>query len=410
MTSWYPARVLVEQGVVDAPLTREVLSRCRNAKVIPFESVAGETDRELLRRLFARPGAADTTRVASLARSSLLLLDSSEVFQTMTANAVFERRCHNFYKILPYTGVCRADCAYCWFKDPVLIPKVNVRFFDRLPHLLGRMADRTDRPTVFTFTHYKTDCFALEHLTGFVRRTARYFERQSQFYVQFLTKLAAVDCLLNPAPTRGTHVCFSVNASEVARAVELGASSVEARLHAGRKLADAGIPVMLRVDPMLAIDGWESAYVRLVDQIFEQFMPVHITIGTPRYQSLEELEIVLSHTRGKRAREIIREQAARMTANKPGAPMTTIAGEQSYYFKNMPVSYPTELRMQMYRLMVDRCRYYVAGLSLGLCEEPAEVWDACCVPWRGDPACDCSCNFVPASLSEIYWHTREKDG
>jgi len=27
-----------------------------------------------------------------------------------------------FLKILPYTGVCPYDCAYCWFKDPVLIP------------------------------------------------------------------------------------------------------------------------------------------------------------------------------------------------------------------------------------------------------------------------------------------------
>jgi spore photoproduct lyase len=178
-----------------------------------------------------------------------------------------QRRCFNFLKILPYTGTCPYNCAYCWFRDPVLVPRVNVRFFDHLPEQLADLREQGRVPTVFTFTHYKSDCFAIDHLTGYARLVADFFENEPGFVVQFLSKAHHVDSLLDPAPHRGTIVTFSVNAPWISRGIDLGTSSIEERLDAGRRLHQAGIPVMLRIDPMLVFDGWRDGYDELAAAI-----------------------------------------------------------------------------------------------------------------------------------------------
>lgn len=390
---WQPSLVLVDSGVKDNPETLKILGRCDRAAVQIVQSKNGRSDDDLLREV---TGEKSKEKLGHLARKSLLLFGCSDISQQMASGPVNERRCYNFTKITPYIGVCRASCGYCWFKDAVLIPKVNVQFFEFLPDLIAKYRTKQLNSVVFTFTHYKTDCFSIEHLTGFARKIATIFECNDGFYVQFLTKLHTVDALLKRPPSRGTIVAFSVNAPHVTRSVELGASPLIRRLDAGRRLSEAGIPVILRIDPVWAIGDWKRGYNELTHLISERFVPNQITVGTPRFQSLDELHRVIGAIKEPKTRIILEHEASKMTVSKPGCPDEN---GQPHYFKNLSVSYTYEIRRSLYKHIVDSLSQALPTVSIGLCEEPQEMWEACGLSWTCDPAIDCSCNYIPNPIT-----------
>jgi len=392
---WVPSDVIVGDSVVDHPVTKTILQNCKNAVVHVVELSNGESDAELLTRTL-RSTRHQAETASSLARKSLLLVDDKNIFQSMAAGAVPERRCFNFVKILPYSGVCRASCSYCWFKDPVLIPKVNVAFFEHLPGQLEKLIQERGRTQVLTFTHYKTDCFAIDHLTGFAGKLCAFFEKVDGCYVQFLTKQADVRPILQFSPKRGTIVCFSINAETVTKILEPGTSEIPYRLRAAQCLSNKGIPVLLRVDPMFSFDGWQDAYRSLALAIAETVRPQKITLGTPRFQSASEMERVVAAVETPKAQMMMGREVAKMGLNKPGLPRGGVACESMAYFKNMPMSYPAEMRVNLYASFIDAWRELGVPSSVGLCEEPAEIWDACGLQWHGDKTHDCTCNFIPS--------------
>jgi DNA repair photolyase len=397
---WQPARVIVDASVSHSEVTTNIIARCSNAEIHEIRDARDKTDRAVLVEALGISGKTPEPELKRLARTSLFLTESTELLQQMAAGPAMERRCFNFLKILPYTGVCPYDCAYCWFKDPVLIPRVNVRFFDQLPEALNRLRREGRTPTVFTFTHYKTDCFTMEHLTGFCRRAADFFETEPGFAIQFLTKSDQVDCLLQPAAAKKIIVTFSVNPTWITTHVDVATPPLEARLLAAQRLQAAGIPVMLRVDPMFVFENWQAAYDDMVKAIFAHFEPVHVTLGTPRFQDLTDLSAVVEGAGSPRARKFMTTQATQMGVSKPGRPQT----DESFrsHFKNMSVSYPDAVRVSLYRTVADAFLRRNSKLLLGLCEEPAHIWEEVGLRWTGDKTQDCSCNFVPATMTALF--------
>lgn len=398
---WQPARLIIDKRVADHPMTKRILSRCTTEEHhivdVPTNAMS---DRQILARTLRLDDDVSEAKLTALGRTSMLLSFSDQLVQQMAAGPALERRCFNFLKIMPYTGVCPYNCAYCWFKDPVLIPRINVEFFDRLPKVLDELRVARRTPTVFTFTHYKTDCFTMEHLTGMCLDAARFFENSDGFALQFLTKSDFVDCLLvDPVPQKCV-VTFSVNAPYIVKNVDLGTPLLSDRLAAARRLSDAGIPVMLRVDPMMIFDGWQRDYKAMVDQILDAFDPEHITLGTPRFQTKDELSVVVNQTSSSRAREFLSGQADLMDVHKPGIPEAD--GAFASYFANMSVSYDDAVRAELYSFVYNRFRERDPNLSIGLCEEPGSMWSRVGIDWSGDMTTACSCNFVTSTFRTLF--------
>lgn len=392
-SQWYPRHILVDGDVRDHPSTLEIIAASRGAKVIEVRAGPQATDRTILAEAFGIEATTENeSRLRTLSRQCLLLWDTPQLTQHMATGPAWERRCFNFLKILPFTGTCSFNCAYCWFKDPVLIPRVNARFFDRLPEEIDRLEAAGRRPLVLTFTHYKTDCFALEHLTGYCRKAADFFEDRPGFFVQFLTKSDWIETLLEPPVPRQALVSFSINPEAITRDVDLGTASVEQRLDAARRLSAAGISIAFRVDPMMIFADWEAAYERLAEDLLAAVRPDHITFGTPRFQTMDEVRRVAELTPSRRAKKFMEDQAALLGDNKPGQSLSTDSSDA--YFKNMGVSYPFETRVALYKNALNVFAARDASLSMGLCEEGPEMWDAVGLEWTGDRSRDCSCNFV----------------
>lgn len=392
---WQPQYLIVDETIADHETARAIIKNCVGSTLVRTNLEPGAGDSEILLRSLDIPSSRSTPQeLTSVSRRSLLLWHSNELTQHMATGPAWERRCYNFIKIMPYIGTCTFNCSYCWFKDPVLIPRVNVTFFDQLPGLLQGFANHGQAPKTFTFTHYKTDCFGLEHLTGFCRRAADIFENYEEFNIQFLTKSSWVDSLLvDPIPASAL-VGFSINAREVTETVDLGTAPLEERLEAAARLSAAGIPVVLRLDPMMLFPGWQQSYHDLAGQVMTRFRPAQVTLGTPRFQHQAELETVALTTKAPAARAFMQKQVPLMGVTKPGKSQQTDSDRA--YFKNMSVSYPDDDRRALYANAVTAFRGLDPTLDVGLCEEGADMWDAVGLPWTGDLTKDCSCNFLSA--------------
>lgn len=186
---------------------------------------------------------------------------------------------------------CPAHCQYCYLAGSLAGPPV-VRAYANLPKMLANTAayegtyppNRTwqtqavgsdgARPTTFEVSCY-TDVLGIEHLTGSMAECIRYYGTRSMGELRFVTKYDQVDSLLDLPHNGHTRARISLNADTVARRLEGGTASVEARLQAIRKLAlpsesgGGGYPIGLVIAPIMAIPDWREHYTALLDRIAE---------------------------------------------------------------------------------------------------------------------------------------------
>jgi len=173
---------------------------------------------------------------------------------------------------------CPAHCQYCYLAGSLAGPPV-IRAFANLPGILDNLA-RYETPgagrnenagTTFEASCY-TDPLSLEHLTGSLAETIRWFGTREHAYLRYTTKFDAVDPLFDLPHHGHTRPRASVNADPIARRLEGGTAPVSARLHALRRLAlprgEGGgeYPVGLVIAPIMPIEDWEQHYTQLLDE------------------------------------------------------------------------------------------------------------------------------------------------
>ncbi len=176
---------------------------------------------------------------------------------------------------------CPAHCQYCYLAGSLAGPPV-IRAFANLPNILDNLA-HYEKPgagrneaagTTFEASCY-TDPLALEHLTGSLAETIRWFGTREHAFLRYTTKFDAVEPLLDLPHNGHTRPRASVNADPVARRLEGGVAPVSARLAALRRLAlpraegGGGYPVGLVIAPIMPVDDWEAHYGRLLDDAQE---------------------------------------------------------------------------------------------------------------------------------------------
>ncbi len=187
---------------------------------------------------------------------------------------------------------CPAHCQYCYLAGSLTGPPA-VRAYANLPKMLANTATYegtyppnkswqstdTNRPTTFEVSCY-TDVLGIEHLTGSLAECIRYFGtrtngRRGYGQLRFVTKYDHVDGLLDLPHNGQTRARFSLNADSIARRLEGGTASLEARLQALRKLAlprergGGGYPIGLVIAPIMPIPDWRAHYTALLDRIAE---------------------------------------------------------------------------------------------------------------------------------------------
>ena len=256
---WMPDRVLFTAQASALPFAQRIRARAA-ALGVPVESLRG--DRVIgLRGKDER----ETYRIAKRTLSVVVAPASQRKLSPIPPSADWQ---------FHLAQGCPAHCQYCYLAGSLAGPPA-VRAFANLPEILAALpshvresaaVDAGTAPTTFEASCY-TDPLALEHLTGSLAETIRFFgsDAMAGAQLRWVTKFATVEPLLD-LPHRGRTRCrVSVNAEPIARRFEGGTASVAARLAAAAKLAEAGYPIGLVIAPIMPVEGWCEHYGELMD-------------------------------------------------------------------------------------------------------------------------------------------------
>ncbi len=262
---------------------------------------------------------------------------------------------------------CPYDCSFCYLKG-------TFRFYQEggrvLPHFKPRAKIRTDTEEFIrmdlepTLLNAGELCDALmgEGLEEPFSEFIMPLFAGTRHRVLFLTKGTSVGRFIEHPEWRSNAVLsWSLNAAPEAEQWEKLAPSTSDRIRAAGKVFDAGYEVRLRIDPMIPVEGWLEHYRGLVDEVFEQFYPERITLG-----SLRGLTSTRNSVKDKSWLSFLSEGS------------------------NWGLKVEQSVRAEVYAALIDYLREKYSYTSVGLCKETLSLWAALGLDWRLN-----RCNCLP---------------
>lgn len=266
---WMPKQVLITPAALEEPWGRQIYERAQ-ALGLPVQELKsnrltglrGEDERETYRK------AKSTLAIVTAPPGALKLqpIPPSADWQFHLAEG------------------CPAHCQYCYLAGSLQGPPV-IRTFANLPAILGNLANykKPNGVTTFEASCY-TDPLGIEHLTGSLAETMRFFGEQENMHLRWVSKFDQVGGLLQLPHNGNTQPRISLNTDFISRRMEGGTASMEARLAAIRKLAlpntagGGGYKVGLVIAPIMPVPDWEEQYTDLLDRLEETLdFPCEIT-------------------------------------------------------------------------------------------------------------------------------------
>jgi len=193
--------------------------------------------------------------------------------------------CPHFLE-LKWAYGCPFDCAWCYLKGTFRFrpegPRPTYKPLEKIKTHVDAFLNEVDTPEVLNTGEIADSLMGESGDCPFSKFIISLFEKQRTHRVLFVTKSANIKHLLDIPASRQAVVGFSLNAEAVAEKWENKAPPVKARVEAARKLYQHGYEVRVRIDPMVPVENWEKLYTRLIDSIFDSFIPERITLGSLR--------------------------------------------------------------------------------------------------------------------------------
>ncbi len=262
--------------------------------------------------------------------------------------------CCGYHVISPITN-CPMDCSYCvlqnYLNNPLLTLYSNLD--DLLQEIDGFLSSRS-QPLVRVGTGELSDSLALDPIIPLSEVLVPFFSERENGLLELKTKSVQVDPLLSMDPRKGTVISWSLNPQRVIEQEERGTASLSMRIEAARRCQDRGYPVGFHFDPMFYYDGWEEGYRNTVWELFGRVDPqrvIWISLGGFRYPP--------------QLKSIAKERF----------PDTRIFLGELFPGKDAKFRYLKEIRIEMYRKMVQWLREVDPRLFVYLCMESHEVWE-----------------------------------
>ena len=174
--------------------------------------------------------------------------------------------------LVPYTSSgCRAMCLYCY-----LVCNYNkcayLRLFVNREQMLDRLLEKDAAAVVpQTFEIGSNSDLLLENtITDNLHFTIERFAREGRGNLTFPTKFDMVNPLLGLDHRGKTIFRMSVNPQGIIRLIELGTSTLRARIRALNDVAEAGYPVGLLIAPVILLPDWKRLYGELIEQLADE--------------------------------------------------------------------------------------------------------------------------------------------
>lgn len=210
---WMPKRVLFTPEALDEPFGRQIYERV-NEYNLPVEilknnrltGLRGDTERE-------------TYKLAKSTLAIVIAPPSAFKLRPIPPSADFQ---------FHLAEGCPAHCQYCYLAGSLQGPPA-IRVFANLPLILQNTLNYQLPGRVISFeASCYTDPLSIEHLTGSLAETIRFFSTRPDSHLRFVTKFDAVDPLLHIAHNGRSRWRISLNANSVSRRLEGGTATTSA--------------------------------------------------------------------------------------------------------------------------------------------------------------------------------------
>lgn len=166
---------------------------------------------------------------------------------------------------------CVYDCRYCFlqgmYRSANYLVFVN---YEDFIHDIEKIVAAAGNDEIWFYSGYDCDSLAFEPITGFAEFFIPKFSQWNNAVLELRTKSTQIRCLLEMQPLDNVVIAFSLNSDEVATNIEERAPSIERRLHAMRKLQQAGWTVAARLDPLIWYAEFEQGYEKLIHKMLQQ--------------------------------------------------------------------------------------------------------------------------------------------
>jgi spore photoproduct lyase len=266
--------IWIDEDALKEPLTREVLGRTGNARVLSGPEI--------------------DAAAASLLLEPDPLKRGKRILRLMKYRGAFVKPCPGTRKyvccglrIINIGQGCPIDCRYCalqvYFNRPVIELFVNTG--DIMDEVRERLDSERSKFHRFCTGEF-TDSLALDHLTGLAGDLVTLIAERPNASLELKTKTDFVDPLLDLDPRGRVVLSFSVNSSRIVRTEEYRATSLHARIAAAARAGSAGYRVGFHFDPIIALPDLQDEYADTVREIFSAVDPATIawiSLGVLRF-------------------------------------------------------------------------------------------------------------------------------
>lgn len=190
-------------------------------------------------------------------------------------------------KVLKSVSNCPYDCSYCFLQNYLNDGTTSVvgdtaALVDEVKQKLSQEPWRLFRIGTWELG----DSLALEEETAQARSLIPAFAKLPNVLLELKTKSDIVDPILNLDHQEKTVVSWSLNARTIVDEQEHRTASLDKRVAAIKKVADAGYLVGLHFDPMIYFDNWKVDYQELIELVFQAVHPSRVawlSVGSLRF-------------------------------------------------------------------------------------------------------------------------------
>jgi spore photoproduct lyase len=260
--------------------------------------------------------------------------------------------CPNYWHFSPY-GFCPFGCKYCYlagtlgvWHSPTVKVYVNI---EEIIVQIDKTARKLAQPTAFYIGKLQ-DGLALDPLTGYSKLLVPFFARHEFARQVILTKSDSVENLMDLDHRGRTTITWSLNPPEISERFEENVPTIEARLSAMKKCAEAGYPVRAVIMPVIPAKNWEHFYDRFVKRLVAEIPLERMTIGG----------ICIY----KNARRIMEKKIGNSNSISCGIDSSTESEDGR-------ARYASKTRIEMYRRITDTVQKTNPDITVALCLDSA---------------------------------------
>lgn len=255
MKLFMPQRVIFEPSSLEYPLGKEIYEFFKNKPVEIIKATARNAARFI-------PGTSPAEKYANSKRTILITTNKINKLDVCKPSADYQ---------FSLVSNCPGHCEYCYLQTtqgtkPYI--KVFVNLQDIFKVIKDHIKKNEGRVTTFEVASLG-DPLALEHITGSLAKTIEFFSGLEQGRLRVVTKHDNVDSLLTLKHNHHTHFRISINTNYIINNFEHNTGSLEERIGAIIKLANAGYPIGFIVAPIMLYENWKEDYESLFQKLKE---------------------------------------------------------------------------------------------------------------------------------------------